>query len=106
MEDRDYSEEVAQAIDEEVRNIMESNYQRAKTILESNRDKLESVSAALMEIETLDREAFLKLMQGAYVDFTKDVPPPMPPPKPPVMPDTDQPRPRIEPRLRPEPGPA
>ncbi|HXG23466.1 MAG TPA: ATP-dependent zinc metalloprotease FtsH, partial [Chthonomonadales bacterium] len=41
MEDRDYSEEVAQAIDEEVRAIIDRNYQRAKQILISNRDKMD-----------------------------------------------------------------
>src|SRR5437773_8794066 len=39
MEDRDYSEEVAQAIDEEVRTIIDRNYQRAKQILVTNREK-------------------------------------------------------------------
>src|SRR5205823_5342336 len=51
MEDRDYSEEVAQAIDEEVRAIIDRNYDRARSILIENRGTLEKISDELMERE-------------------------------------------------------
>jgi cell division protease FtsH len=63
-EDRDYSEEVAKQIDEEVRHLVDTAHHRAKDILLSNRDKLDRVAKALLERETLDREEFLAVMEG------------------------------------------
>ncbi len=68
-EERDYSEDVARMIDEEVRSIVETCRQRAETILTENREKLDIVSEALLERETLDREEFLALLAG------KELPP-------------------------------
>ena len=59
---RDYSEEAAKAIDDEVRLILDRNYKRAKQIIEDNRDKMVALANALMEVETMDRSAFEKLM--------------------------------------------
>jgi cell division protease FtsH len=53
-EERNYSEEVARIIDDEIRRIVEGSYEKAKEILESNRDRLEALAAALLEHETLD----------------------------------------------------
>ena len=63
-EDRDYSEEVAQLIDEEVRHIVDTSRQRAFDLLVQNRDKLDSVVNALLSRETLDRDEFLAVMDG------------------------------------------
>lgn len=63
-DDRDYSEEVAQLIDEEVRHIVDSSRQRAHEILTLHRDKLDNIVAALLERETLDRDEFLTVMAG------------------------------------------
>ena len=52
-EERDYSEETAKAIDEEVSNIMDGCYNRAKALLLKNRDKLDLLAGRLMEKETL-----------------------------------------------------
>src|SRR5690606_14941017 len=62
--ERNYSEEVAAKIDEEVRMLVERGYERAVNTLKENWDKLEAVVAALMEHETLDREAFEAIMRG------------------------------------------
>ncbi len=59
---RDYSEEAAKAIDEEVRVILDRNYKRAKQIIEDNRAKMVALANALMEVETMDRSTFEKLM--------------------------------------------
>lgn len=59
---RDYSEEAAKAIDDEVRLILDTNYKRAKQIIEDNRNKMVALANALMEIETMDRSTFEKLM--------------------------------------------
>ncbi|MCA9968928.1 MAG: ATP-dependent zinc metalloprotease FtsH [Anaerolineales bacterium] len=64
---RDYSEEAAQAIDQEVRKILDENYGRAVTIIRENRHKMEKLAKSLMEIETLDRGEFEKLMNDEPV---------------------------------------
>jgi cell division protease FtsH len=63
-EDRDYSEEVAQIIDEEVRRIVESAHKRAKDLLISHREQLDALVVALLERETLDRDEFLAVLEG------------------------------------------
>src|SRR5438067_3088641 len=65
MEDRNYSEEIAKAIDEEVRAIMEHCYSRAQKILEYNRATMDRIVAVLLERETIEREEFLLLLAGA-----------------------------------------
>jgi cell division protease FtsH len=59
---RDYSEEAAQMIDREVKDILQRNYKRALEIIEENRDKTMALSNKLIEVETLDREMFEHLM--------------------------------------------
>jgi cell division protease FtsH len=105
MEDRDYSEEVAQAIDEEVRGIMDRNYDRAQQILTTNRETMDRVVEVLMQRETIEREELLQLMQGAAIQPVEDKPA-SPPETGSPAPGSETPRSRIEPRLRPEPGPA
>jgi len=63
-EERDYSEDVAKTIDEEVRGIVDTCRMRAHDLLEEHRPKLDAVVAALLERETIDREEFLKIMAG------------------------------------------
>jgi cell division protease FtsH len=63
-EDRDYSEEVAQIIDEEVRRIVESAHKRAKDLLISHREQLDALVVALLDRETLDRDEFLAVLEG------------------------------------------
>ena len=67
--DRDYSEEVAATIDSEVRSIIEDSYVRAKEILAEHKDRLESVTEALLEIETLNKEQFEAIMSGQEIDL-------------------------------------
>jgi cell division protease FtsH len=59
---RDYGEDSAKAIDEEVNTILERNYERAKRIVEENKDRLVVLAETLMRVETLDREEFEELM--------------------------------------------
>ncbi len=67
MGGRDYSEESAKAIDDEVRHILEHNYDRAKTIIVENRHKMEALAQALLEIETMDRSTFEDIMNQTAV---------------------------------------
>ncbi len=61
-EQRDYSEAVAQEIDGEVRGVVNWAYDRARTLLKENRDKLDLVANRLLEVETIEQEEFLALM--------------------------------------------
>ena len=58
---RNYSEEIASAIDKEVRVIIEKAYATTENILKENIDKLHLVANTLLEVETLDAEDFEKL---------------------------------------------
>jgi len=63
-EQRSYSEDVARKIDQEVRRIVNSAYERAKNILIQQKDRLTRVAEALLEKEVLDRQDFLKLLDA------------------------------------------
>ncbi|RKJ81498.1 MULTISPECIES: ATP-dependent zinc metalloprotease FtsH [unclassified Pyramidobacter] len=53
-EDRNYSDQIAFAIDEEVRKIVEECYVRVKNLLSENRDKVDLVAETLLEREVMD----------------------------------------------------
>src|SRR5579883_1603852 len=84
------SDGTAHAIDEEVRRVIESNYQRARQILTSSIDKLHIMAEALIKYETIDEEQLKDIMAGK---------PPRPPAgwddaltnKPPTKPTAGQP---------------
>ncbi len=61
------SGETSKLIDQEIRDIMDNCYDRAKTILEENRDILESMKDALMEYETIDSLQVDDLMKRIQV---------------------------------------
>jgi len=65
-EQRDYSEQTARDIDEEVSRFIHEAYDRARKILADNRDKLVRLAQTLLEIETVDREQFEALMDGSF----------------------------------------
>ncbi len=54
-ENKDYSEETAHIIDQEIKKITTDMYERAREVLEKNRAKLDTLVEALLEHETLDR---------------------------------------------------
>jgi cell division protease FtsH len=61
-EQRNYSDEVAEEIDLEVRRIIQQAYEQAKSILVNYRDKLDLIAQRLMEIETIERQEFEALV--------------------------------------------
>ena len=63
-EQRDYSEEIANKIDKEVKNIIESAYTRAKDILTKNKRKLKKIARNLIERETLEGKDLDDLLNG------------------------------------------
>jgi cell division protease FtsH len=75
MNRKNYSEATAQEIDAEVSGIINRCYQRAKEIIDANRDKLEMIANALLEYETLDGVQVADIVKlGTFT-------PPPPPPK-------------------------
>ncbi|MGB9678932.1 MAG: ATP-dependent zinc metalloprotease FtsH [Thermoanaerobacteraceae bacterium] len=65
---RNYSEEVAYEIDNEMKKIIEDSYKRAETLLRDNIDKLHRVAKALIEKEKLNAEEFEKVFNGENID--------------------------------------
>lgn len=61
---KNYSEEMAKEIDEEIRDIIEGAFAKAEKLLSDNIDKLHLVANVLLELETLDADQFEKLFTG------------------------------------------
>ncbi len=74
-EDRNYSEEVAYAIDKEVKKIIDDCYERSKEILTEHRSMLDKIAEVLLEREVLDAEEFNKLVES---EKEKENPPELP----------------------------
>ena len=60
---KEFSNESMRMIDEEVLEILNSSYERAKTILNTYRKALESLAKTLLEKETIDGESVLRVIQ-------------------------------------------
>ena len=65
--ERDFSEETAAAIDDEVRNLVDQAYRRAKTVLVNNRAVLDQLAQMLVERETVDSEELQELLANNEV---------------------------------------
>jgi cell division protease FtsH len=65
---RDYSEQTAQTIDREVRDIVERNYRRAREILTSKLHILHDLAKALLEYETLDGAEVERIINGLKIE--------------------------------------
>jgi cell division protease FtsH len=61
---KNVSDETAHAIDEEIRSIIDRNYQRAEAILREYQDKLNMMAEALMKYETIDSTQIEDIMNG------------------------------------------
>jgi cell division protease FtsH len=62
MEEKNYSEETARLIDEEVKRIVDEAYAKAKSLLQKSIDKLKILTATLLEKEVLDGEEVKRLL--------------------------------------------
>lgn len=62
-----YSEQTGKEIDDEIRSIINERYQKALSILNKNRDKLEEVTRILLEKETIMGDEFEAIMRGENV---------------------------------------
>jgi cell division protease FtsH len=66
------SANTAREIDEEVRSVIDRNYDRTRRLLEENLEKLHEMAAALIQFETLSSGQIDDIMMGRAVRATKD----------------------------------
>ena len=100
MLEKNYSQETAKQIDNEVRKLLDAAHKQATDIVKENRDKVQLMTDMLMEFETLDRQDVLEIMDGTWdiekkrgrikaaSDMMRKAPPP-PPEKPATDPNID-----------------
>jgi len=88
MEDRNYSEQVASAIDKEVSTIIEDCYERAKALLTENMDQVRRVVDVVLERETLSGDEIRKIMRGETLPARPQPEEPKGPPEP-VAPEAE-----------------
>jgi cell division protease FtsH len=86
---KNMSEATMQKVDVEIRRVLDEQYARARKLLEDNRDKVEAMTAALLELETIDADQINDIMAGL-------------PPRPP-KPSSAPPAPRTDSTPGPEP---
>ncbi len=65
---KNMSNETAQAIDKEIRTIVEQGYERAKTVLTQFRPELDTLAGALLEYETLSGDEIKTILDGGSID--------------------------------------
>jgi cell division protease FtsH len=97
---RDFSEDTAIRIDQEVHRIVTAAYDNAHGVLENNRDTLERIALALLDREVLDATELKLLMENKPLpEKVRPVPPSPPQPLP-----SGEPKQAPRPELRPAPG--
>ena len=67
MSSKTVSEATQQKVDAEIRRILDEQYAIARKLLENNRDKVEAMTSALMEFETIDADQINDIMAGLPV---------------------------------------
>jgi len=71
LDEKDYSEKVGDAIDSEVRRLMNEAYEKAKEVLTQYRHVLEVVAKKLIEVENLEREEYEKILEAHGISTKK-----------------------------------
>jgi cell division protease FtsH len=72
------SEETMRNVDAEIRGIIDQQYALARKLIEENRDKVEAMAKALLELETIDSDQLGDIMSGQPPRPPKPVPAPTP----------------------------
>jgi cell division protease FtsH len=72
---RTISEATQQKVDAEIRRVLDQQYNLARRLLDENRDKVEAMTAALMEWETIDADQINDIMEGRPPRSPKSSPP-------------------------------
>ena len=70
--EKDYSEESARKVDQEVSRFISSAYKKAKKIIENHKDKLEIMVQALLSFETIDAEEVKLIMKGKGISALRN----------------------------------
>jgi cell division protease FtsH len=65
VHEKQYSEETAKLIDEEVEALVTEAAKRARAVIKENTKKLEELKDALVEKETIDAEEVIKILEGS-----------------------------------------
>jgi len=102
-EQRNYSEKVAEEIDEEVRRIIDRAYHMAKKILTENRAKLDQIARKLIEVETIEGDNLMTLF-NAPVDVDVPIGEPEPPAETPPTAEGEPPAEETPPQPKLKPG--
>jgi len=66
--EKEYSEKTAEAIDKEVKKITVEAYQKAKQLIEANKEKVDRIATALLKYETLDADDVNLILEGGELD--------------------------------------
>ena len=98
-QEKSYSEATAEAIDKEVRSLLDEAHIRAKEIIEEHRLQVQLMTDMLMEFESLDRDDVIEIMKGQFdvekkkqrLKISQDLQRKTPPPPPEVAPGRDAP---------------
>ena len=69
---RNYSEEVAAVVDQEIKKIVDDSYNITIDLLKNNMDKLHVIAKALLKMETLDADIYSKIFSGELVITDED----------------------------------
>jgi cell division protease FtsH len=69
---RNYSEEIASVIDEEIRKLVDEGYHRAEKLLSENMKLLHSIANALLKMETLNADEYMRIFNGDIVIEEED----------------------------------
>jgi cell division protease FtsH len=67
VHERQYSDDTAKIIDDEVENLIKEAARRARVVLKANMDKLEALKARLLEKETVEADEALKILKGSHM---------------------------------------
>ncbi len=102
--DKDYSQDTARVIDEEIRTLIDAAYVEATRLLDDNWEKVVAVAEALLRFETLQREDVDRLMRGERLDrptvaelISSELTRPSRPARPPAATPGDEPGPGVMP---------
>jgi cell division protease FtsH len=66
--EKEYSERTAESIDSEVKKITNEAYEKAKQLVEANKNRLEQIAKALLKYETLDADDVKLILEGGQLD--------------------------------------
>lgn len=71
LSDREYSESISARVDAEVKGIIDDAHERAKAVIKEHRKLLDSIAEKLIEVETIERDEFEKILVAGGVKLKK-----------------------------------